>query len=156
MRITFWSKTFNICLILKKYYGQNNLFIVKSTLKNIIYILKLLQKNFECFTSKPNSHGILSNLYIKINLKINISETHLISLSKFNLPLIGTFMWPTLPGPYRATTCRGRELNYGSYTYFFDHTSTWRASPNEWSAQFRGHLRDNTNVKDDSHHSRTQ
>ena len=33
------------------------------------------------------------------------------------------------PGPYRATTCRGRELNYGSHTYFFDHTRTWRASP---------------------------
>ena len=25
-------------------------------------------------------------------------------------------MWPM---PYRATTCRGRELNYGSHTYFF-------------------------------------
>ena len=35
-------------------------------------------------------------------------------------------MWPTPPGPYRATTCRGRELNYGSHTYFFDHTKTWR------------------------------
>ena len=23
------------------------------------------------------------------------------------------------PGPYRATTCRGRELNCGSQTYFF-------------------------------------
>ena len=33
------------------------------------------------------------------------------------------------PGPYRATTCRGRELNCGSQTYFFDHTRTWRASP---------------------------
>ena len=32
------------------------------------------------------------------------------------------------PGPYRATTCRGRELNCGSQTYFFDHTRTWRAS----------------------------
>ena len=42
-----------------------------------------------------------------------------ISLSKFNVPLIGTFTWPTPPGPYRATTCRGRELNYGSHTYFF-------------------------------------
>ena len=29
-------------------------------------------------------------------------------------------MWPTPPGPYRATTCRGRELNYGSHTYFFE------------------------------------
>ena len=53
----------------------------------------------------------------------------LISLSKFNLPLIGTFTWPTPPGPHRATTCRGRELNYGSHTYFFDHTRAWRASP---------------------------
>ena len=52
-----------------------------------------------------------------------------ISLSKFNLPLIGTFTWPTPPGPYRATTCRGRVLISGSHTYFFDHTRTWRASP---------------------------
>ena len=43
---------------------------------------------------------------------------HLISLSKFNIPLIGTFTWPAPPGPYRDTTCRGRELNYGSHTYF--------------------------------------
>ena len=33
------------------------------------------------------------------------------SLLKFNLPLIGTFTWPTPPGPYRAKTCRRRELN---------------------------------------------
>ena len=39
-------------------------------------------------------------------------------LSKFNLPLIGTFTWPTPPGPFRATTCRTRELNYGSHTCF--------------------------------------
>ena len=43
---------------------------------------------------------------------------YLISLSKFNLPLIGTFTWTTPPGPYRATTCRGRELNYGSHNTF--------------------------------------
>ena len=75
---------------------------------------------------------------------------HHISLSKFNLPLIGTFTWPTPPGPYRATTCRGRELNYGSHTYFFDHTRTCRASPDELSAQCRGYLRDNTNMTDDT------
>ena len=45
--------------------------------------------------------------------------SHLISLSNFNLPLIGTFTWPTPPGPYRATTCRGRELNYGSIDILF-------------------------------------
>ena len=43
----------------------------------------------------------------------------LISLSKFNLPLIDTFTWPMPPGPYRATTCRGRELNYGSHDILF-------------------------------------
>ena len=58
-----------------------------------------------------------------------ICITHLISLSMFNLPLIGTFTWTTPPGPYRATTYRERELNYGSHTYLFDHTRTWRASP---------------------------
>ena len=40
----------------------------------------------------------------------------------------------------------GRELNFGSQTYFFDHTRTRRAS-----AQCRGHLRDSTNMKDDTH-----
>ena len=43
-------------------------------LKIIIYALNLKEKNFECFTSKPNAHGTLGNLHIKINLKINISE----------------------------------------------------------------------------------
>ena len=81
---------------------------------------------------------------------------HLISSSKFNLPLICTFTWPTPPGPYRATTCRGRVLNFGSHTYFFDHTRTWRASPDEWSAQCRGHLRDTTNMKDNTHRAHTQ
>ena len=80
-----------------------------------------------------------------------IITVYLISLSKFNLPLICTFTWPTPPVPYRATTCQGRELNYGSQTYFFDHTRTWRASPDEWSAQCQGHLRDSTNMKDDKH-----
>ena len=83
-------------------------------------------------------------------------QIYLISLSKFNLPLIGTFTWPTPPGPYRATTCRGRELNYESHTYFFDHTRTWRASPDEWSTQRRGHLRDSTNMKDNTHQAHAQ
>ena len=59
------------------------------------------------------------------------------------------------PGPYRATTCRGRELNYGSHTSFFDHTRTWRASPDEWSARCRGNLRDSTNMKDNTHQAHT-
>ena len=32
------------------------------------------------------------------------------SLTLFNLSLIGAFTWLTPPGPYRATTCREREL----------------------------------------------
>ena len=38
----------------------------------------------------------------------------------------------------------------------FDHTRTWRTSPDEWSAQCRGHIRDNTNMKDDTHQAHTQ
>ena len=50
------------------------------------------------------------------------------SLSKFNLPLINTSTWPTPPGPYRATTCRERRLNYGSQTYMEGHPG-WVISP---------------------------
>ena len=53
-------------------------------------------------------------------------------ISSHYLSLTPPFTWPTPPGPYRATTCRGRELNYGPNTYFFDHTRTWRASPDEY------------------------
>ena len=35
----------------------------------------------------------------------------------------------------------------------FDHTRTWRASSDEESAQCRGHLRDNANIKDDTIHA---
>ena len=33
------------------------LFIVKSIFKIIIHALKLIQKIFECFGSKPHAHG---------------------------------------------------------------------------------------------------
>ena len=82
-------------------------------------------------------------------------KSHLISLPKFNLPLIGSFTWLMPPGSYRAMTCWGRELNCGSQTYFFYHTRTWRASPDEWSAQCRGHLRDSTNMNDNRHQPHT-
>ena len=51
----------------------------------------------------------------------------IISLSKFNFPLIGTFTWLTPPGPYRVTTCRGRELTL-DYIHTVLTTRTWRAS----------------------------
>ena len=84
---------------------------------------------------------------------------HLISshaLPEFNLSLIGSFTWLTPPGPYTVTTCRRRELNFRSHTYFVDHTRTLRASPDEWSAQCRSHLRDCTNMKDDTHQPHTR
>ena len=49
----------------------------------------------------------------------------------------------------------GEGINFRSQIYFFDHTRTGKASPDEGSAQCRGHFRDNTNIKDDTHHSRT-
>ena len=42
---------------------------MKSIFKIIIHVMKLVLKNFECFTSKPNANGTLWNLHIKINLK---------------------------------------------------------------------------------------
>ena len=53
--------------------------------------------------------------YIEINCNFVFvnkwsGTSHLISLSKFNLPLIGTFTWPMPPRPYRATTCSGEGI----------------------------------------------
>ena len=61
------------------------------------------------------------------------------SLPKFNLPRKDAFTWFTPPRPYRTTTCLERGLNSGPHTFFFfDHTRTWSASPDEESAQCRG------------------
>ena len=49
----------------------------------------------------------------------------------------------------------GEGINFGSQIYFFDHTRTWRASPDQGSAQCLGHLWDNTGMKDDTHHLHT-
>ena len=103
---------------------------------------------FKCIFYEIEAIIMIFDIFVHVR---ECNHFHLISLSKFNLPLLGTCTWPTPPGPYRATTCRGRELNCGSHTYFFDHTRTWRASPDEWSAQCRGHLRDSTNMKDNTH-----
>ena len=81
-------------------------------------------------------------------------QHNLISLTEFNLPLIGSFTWLMPPEPYWVTTCRGRKLIFESHTYIFDHTRTWRA-PDEGSAQCRSHLRDRTNMKDDTHQAHT-
>ena len=74
--------------------------------------------------------------------------------SSINLSLIGALTWFTPPGPYRATTCRERELTL-DHIILFDHTRTWRASPDEGFAQCRSHFRDNTNMLDDTKQWRT-
>ena len=77
------------------------------------------------------------------------------SLSEFNVSLIGTFTWLTPPGPYRATNCRERELTMENIHNFLTTQEHGRASSDEGSAQCRGHLLDNTDMKDDTHHSHT-
>ena len=68
-----------------------------------------------------------------IHVLVYARSVNLIPSSKYNLPLIGAFMWPSPPGRYRATTCRGRELNYGSHTYFF--TTKGHGGPPQMSDQ---------------------
>ena len=80
---------------------------MKSILKSIIHVLKLIEKNFECFTSKPNAHGTFWNLHIKINLKINIFFFFFFFFffAYLHSPNLGL----TPPGTYKpnARTCRG-------------------------------------------------
>ena len=78
----------------------------------------LLQNNYAC--SQPN---LTFFLYTNIthpprNMVSPRAASHfLISLPEFDLPLIGSFKWLTPPGSYRATTCRGRELIFGSHIH---------------------------------------
>ena len=60
---------------------------------------------------------------VRINRKriIRFIITHLITLPKFNSPpLVDAFTWLKPPGPYRATTCRERELTLDHIHTFFD------------------------------------
>ena len=45
-------------------------------IKIIIHALKFIQKNCECLNSKANGYRTFLNLNIKINLKIDMSETN--------------------------------------------------------------------------------
>ena len=63
--------------------------------------------------------------------------------------LMGEPPMPYLTSPYRyiyvshasraleSLGLSGEAITCGSHTYFFDHTRTWRASSDEWSAQYR-------------------
>ena len=64
-----------------------------------------------------------------------------IALVMFNLFLIGVFTRLTSPGPYWAKSCWGKGINSGSHTHNIFTTQGHGGSPNEGSAQWRGHLR---------------
>ena len=51
------------------------------------------------------------------------------SLPYFNIPLIDASTWLTPPGSYKAMTCRERELNPGSHTFF---TTQGHGGPPGW------------------------
>ena len=51
--------------------------------------------------------------------------SHHLSLTS---PFLGTFTWPTPPGPYRATTCRERELTL-DHIHTFLTTDVHRGPP---------------------------
>ena len=66
-------------------------------------------------------------------------------------PIQTTFSPPRNPhgvSETRPTTCRERELT-------LVHTKKWRAFPDERTSQCWGHLRNNTNMKDDTRHPLT-
>ena len=130
---------------LKKYYGQNNFLIVKSIIEVIIHVLKFLYTNVECFTSKPNAYGTFWNLHIKISF----------SLSKLNLLLIGSFYVTHAARALQSHDLSAEGIKLLITDILFDHARTWKASPDEWSARCRGHLRDSTNMKDNIHQAHT-
>ena len=75
---------------------------------------------------------------------------HLISLSKFNLPLIGSFYVTHAARALQSHDLSGKGIKPCIQTYFFDHTRTRRASPDESSAPCRSQLRDSINMKDET------
>ena len=70
-----------------------------SILKIIMHVLKLLRIIFECFTSKPNVYGTFWNVHIKINFKINVSETNRSIELKFCILSI-LFLWCKIQKPW--------------------------------------------------------
>ena len=90
----------------------------------------------------------------KYTIPMNQKDMNIHSLPEFNLPHIGAFTWHTPPGLYRATTCRKKKLTL-DHIHTFWPQEDMRGLPGRGSAQFPGYLRDNTNRKDDTHHSRS-
>ena len=71
-----------------------------------------------------------------------------------NRSLIGEFYVTHASRPYRATICRQRELTLGHTHTFWPYKDT--ESLPEWGINsMPGHIRDNKNIKYDTHHSLT-
>ena len=98
---------------------------------------------------------ILSSNFI-IYIYIYIYICYNIALPKFNLFLIDTITCLSPPGPYRATTCRERELTLDHMHTSLTTQGHGGSSPDEGSSQCRGHLQDNANMKDNTHQAHTQ
>ena len=49
-----------------------------------------------------------------------------------NLSLTGAFYMTHAFRALQSYDLSGEGINFGSYTYFFDHIRTWRASPDEY------------------------
>ena len=76
---------------------------------------------------------------------------NLISLPEFNLPPLRDSRRPSFIESQLSEEGIDLWITY----IFFDHTRTWRASPDWGSAQCRNHLRDSTNMKDDTYQAHT-
>ena len=57
--------------------------------------------------------------------------SHLITLSKLNLPLIGSFYVTHAAGALQSNDLSGEGIKLWITDILFDHTRTWRASPDE-------------------------
>ena len=73
----------------------------------------------------------------------------------FNLSIISAFYLTDATWTLQIYDLSEEGINFRSHKYFFDHTRTWKTSPNWGSAQCWGHLQHNTNMKDDTHNSRS-
>ena len=69
----------------------------------------------------------------------------------FNLPLIGALYVSHATRALQSHDLSGEGINSGLHTYCFDHKDM-EGLPDEGSAQCRGHLRDNTSMRDETHH----
>ena len=76
--------------------------------------------------------------YMSLIRNVTISMTYLSHsfIHTFIIFLIGAFYVTHATRALEIDACRERELTL-DHTYFFDHTRTWRASPDEGSAQCR-------------------